>query len=66
MSAGVMLKCLHKVSRYSLAVFRAPLVALYHTERGVFGYRPRRGKPDVVLQELLDTHSCLNQGQCDL
>lgn len=69
MSAGVMLKSLRKVSRYPLAVLRAPLVASYHTERGVFGYRPRRGnseEPDAVLQELLNTHSSLNQGQCGL
>ncbi|XP_058264033.1 2-oxoadipate dehydrogenase complex component E1 [Hemibagrus wyckioides] len=64
MSAGVMLKSLCKVSRYPLAVLRAPLVASYHTERGVFGYRPRRGnseEPDAVLQELLNTYSSLNQ-----
>lgn len=67
MSAGVLLKSLHKVSRYSLAVLRAPLASSYHTERGVFGYRPRRGEPeepDKELQALLNTHSCLNQGQC--
>lgn len=66
MSAGVMLKSLHKVSRYSLAVLKAPLVSSYHTERGVFGYRPRRAnseKPDAELQALLETHSSLNQGQ---
>lgn len=66
MSAGVMLKSLHKVSRYSLAVLKAPLVSSYHTERGVFGYRPRRANsetPDAELQALLKTHSSLNQGQ---
>uniref|UniRef100_A0A8B9JIJ3 2-oxoadipate dehydrogenase complex component E1 n=1 Tax=Astyanax mexicanus TaxID=7994 RepID=A0A8B9JIJ3_ASTMX len=38
MSAGVMLKNVHRLCRYSLGVSRA---RLYHTERGVYGYRPR-------------------------
>ncbi|XP_060770497.1 2-oxoadipate dehydrogenase complex component E1-like isoform X2 [Neoarius graeffei] len=64
MSAGVMLRNLRKVSRYYFAVLRAPFVASYHTERGVFGYRPRRGaseETDAELRALLNTHFSLNE-----
>ncbi|KAG9280801.1 putative 2-oxoglutarate dehydrogenase E1 component DHKTD1, mitochondrial [Astyanax mexicanus] len=59
MSAGVMLKNVHRLCRYSLGVSRA---RLYHTERGVYGYRPRTETPegDTGLSQL-EHFSSLNQ-----
>uniref|UniRef100_A0AAY5F2V7 2-oxoadipate dehydrogenase complex component E1 n=1 Tax=Electrophorus electricus TaxID=8005 RepID=A0AAY5F2V7_ELEEL len=48
MSSGVMLKNLHKLNRCMLIASRRPLITLYHTERGVYGYRPRRGTLDAL------------------
>ncbi|XP_072528397.1 2-oxoadipate dehydrogenase complex component E1 [Salminus brasiliensis] len=58
MSAGIMLKNVHKL-RYPLGVSRA---LLYHTERGVYGYKPRKGNQegDSELSQL-DHFSSLNQ-----
>ncbi|XP_062849359.1 2-oxoadipate dehydrogenase complex component E1 [Trichomycterus rosablanca] len=61
MSACILLKSLQKVNRYSLRVFRAPLVAAYHTERGVYGYRPRRESSEEADAELSGRLSSLNQ-----
>uniref|UniRef100_A0AAY5EAB4 2-oxoadipate dehydrogenase complex component E1 n=1 Tax=Electrophorus electricus TaxID=8005 RepID=A0AAY5EAB4_ELEEL len=60
MSSGVMLKNLHKLNRCMLIASRRPLITLYHTERGVYGYRPRRGTLDdhglARLAEAYRTH----------
>uniref|UniRef100_A0A4W4FK09 2-oxoadipate dehydrogenase complex component E1 n=1 Tax=Electrophorus electricus TaxID=8005 RepID=A0A4W4FK09_ELEEL len=55
-----MLKNLHKLNRCMLIASRRPLITLYHTERGVYGYRPRRGTLDdhglARLAEAYRTH----------
>lgn len=69
MSACILLKTLQTVNRRSLGVLRTPLVCTYHTERGVYGYRPRREgseEADTELQALSERLSSLNQGQHSL
>ncbi|XP_036432329.1 LOW QUALITY PROTEIN: probable 2-oxoglutarate dehydrogenase E1 component DHKTD1, mitochondrial [Colossoma macropomum] len=58
MSAGIILKNVHKLSRGALGVSR-PL--FYHTERGVYGYKPRREAPAEEGDTGIDHFSSLNQ-----
>ncbi|CAB1322714.1 unnamed protein product [Coregonus sp. 'balchen'] len=49
MSAILFLKNLHRVSRVPLSVSRPVVSCLYHTQKGVYGYRPKQsqGHPEL-------------------
>lgn len=59
MSAGIMLINLHRLLHRSFGARRPFLASLYHTQRGVYGFRPREiPEKDAGLPQI----SALNQG----
>lgn len=59
MSAGIMLINLHRLLHRSFGARRPFLASLYHTQRGVYGFRPREiPEKDSGLPQI----SALNQG----
>uniref|UniRef100_A0A674DAQ4 2-oxoadipate dehydrogenase complex component E1 n=1 Tax=Salmo trutta TaxID=8032 RepID=A0A674DAQ4_SALTR len=59
MSVLLFLKNLHYVSKVPMSVARPVVDCLYHTEKGVYGYRPKQIEGDPKLQS--DHIATLNQ-----